>query len=101
MDPYLVTMLLASTALGIPLPLSGGEACPSPRRACSGAPSSSAAVTSETISRDSSAILAEIDDLDSFAPDTPPQLPSLLAAECSSEHEPVLAATTTDTSMHV
>ena len=97
-----MTMLLVSTALQIPLPASGGGACPplgGARHACSGTPTSSA-VTSETISRDSSAILDEIDDLDSFAPDTPPQLPSLLAAECSSEHEPHLAATT-DTSMHV
>ena len=43
---------------------------------------------SETISRGSSAILDEIADLDSFAPDTPPQNAGLLAAECSSEYDP-------------
>ena len=43
---------------------------------------------SETISRGSSAILDEIADLDSFAPDTPPQNAGFLAAECSSENDP-------------
>jgi hypothetical protein len=53
---------------------------------CSGTGNSKSA--SETISRGSSSILDEIDDLDSFAPDTPPQKYGLLAAECSSENEP-------------
>ena len=95
-----MTMLLVSTALQVPLPVCGGDSSPGARHACSGAPATSSAVASETISRGSSAILDEIDDLDSFAPDTPPQLPSLLATECSSEHEPCLAATT-DTRMHM
>ena len=43
---------------------------------------------SETISRGSSLILDEIADLDSFAPDTPPQNAGFLAAECSSENDP-------------
>ena len=43
---------------------------------------------SETISRGSSLILDEIADLDSFAPDTPPQNGGFLAAECSSENDP-------------
>ena len=43
---------------------------------------------SETISRGSSAILDEIADLDSFAPDTPPQNAGFLVAECSSENDP-------------
>ncbi len=53
---------------------------------CSGTGNSGSA--SETISRGSSSILDEIDDLDGFAPDTPPQVYGLLAAECSSENEP-------------
>jgi hypothetical protein len=53
--------------------------------------------TSETISLGSSAILDEIDDLDSFAPDTPPQNVALLATECSSENDPHTA----DTRMYV
>ncbi len=52
---------------------------------CSGTGNSGSA--SETISRGSSSILDEIDDLDGFAPDTPPQVYGLLAAECSSENE--------------
>lgn len=43
---------------------------------------------SETITRGSSAILDEIADLDSFAPDTPPRNVGLLATECSSENDP-------------
>lgn len=58
-------------------------------QACPVASSSQSHQTvSETISRGSSAILDEIADLDSFAPDTPPQNVGLLAAECSSEYDP-------------
>ena len=58
-------------------------------QACAKASSSQSHQTiSETISRGSSAILDEIADLDSFAPDTPPQNAGLLATECSSENDP-------------
>lgn len=82
MDPYLVTMLLTCTALQIPLPITP-EQLP-----CASNVSFSESLSGETISRGSSAILDEIDDLDSFAPDTPPQNIGLLAAECSSENDP-------------
>ncbi|CAL8465723.1 g5259 [Coccomyxa elongata] len=83
MDPYLVTMLLVCTTLQLPLPM--GEAHLAAPCASGTGNSGSA---SETISRGSSSILDEIDDLDGFAPDTPPQVYGLLAAECSSENEP-------------
>ncbi len=82
MDPYLVTMLLACTTLQIPLPINP-EQLP-----CASSGSYSGTLSGETISRGSSAILDEIADLDSFAPDTPPQNIGLLAAECSSENDP-------------
>ena len=90
MDPYLVTMLLVCTTLGVPLPVGGrslggcasGTAGDASHGRSSGAGSGPA-------SRSSSAILDELDELDelgSFAPDTPPQALGLLAAECSSDN---------------
>ena len=90
MDPYLVTMLLVCTALQLPLPSCSAEpGRGNAQHSCS----TSTGPTGETISRGSSAILDEIDDLDSFAPDTPPQNVGLLATECSSENDPHTADT--------
>ena len=88
MDPYLVTMLLVCTTLGVPLPVGGGSG------GAGGAPGDasharSSGCGSGPASRSSSAILDELDELDelgSFAPDTPPQALGLLAAECSSDN---------------
>ncbi len=85
MDPYLVTMLLVCTTLGVPLPVGGKSP---------GGPENSSALSSGCgsgpASRSSSAILDELDELDelgsAFAPDTPPQALGLLAAECSSDN---------------
>lgn len=89
MDPYLVTMLLVCTTLGVPLPVAG-EAGHGPSGGLgaltspTGAPSSGGA--SGLGSASSSTILDELDELGSFAPDTPPQALGLLAAECSSDN---------------
>ncbi len=71
MDPYLVTSCLVSSTLNVPLP--GGL-----RHNFS-----AESTASDSVSRSSSAILDELAQADSFAPDTPPQNMSLLAAECS------------------
>ncbi|KAK9832481.1 hypothetical protein WJX81_000192 [Elliptochloris bilobata] len=87
MDPYLVTMLLVCTTLGVPLPVARGSPSGSPTGDASHARSSGCG--SGPASRSSSAILDELDELDelgSFAPDTPPQALGLLAAECSSDN---------------
>ena len=89
MDPYLVTMLLVCTTLGVPLPVAGapghaGCGGRNPSANTTGAPSSGCA--SGLCSASSSAILDELDELGSFAPDTPPQALGLLAAECSSDN---------------
>lgn len=73
MDPYLVTSCLVSSTLNVPLPGALRQQHNF----------SAESTASDNISRSSSAILDELAQGDSFAPDTPPQNMSLLAAECS------------------
>jgi hypothetical protein len=86
MDPYLVSIMLVCTTLKAPLPNSLPE-----HSQVTGQTESE----SEALSLGSTAILDEMDELDTFAPDTPPQYQSCLADECSSEHVPLPAATVT------
>lgn len=74
MDPWLVTMMIACTTLGIPLPLG----LDSPREAS--AESSSDATTS---CAGSSALIDEIDHNAVMGPSTPDGLPGALAHECT------------------
>ena len=73
MDPYLVTSCLVSSTLNVPLPGALRQQ----------QNFSAESTASDNVSRSSSAILDELAQGDSFAPDTPPQIMSLLAAECS------------------
>lgn len=74
MDPYLVTMMLVCTTLGVPLPLAiehheaQGES------------------SSEVASRGSSALIDEIDHNPMLGPSTPDGLPGPLASECDNSH---------------
>ncbi|KAK9814059.1 hypothetical protein WJX72_000155 [[Myrmecia] bisecta] len=81
MDPYLVSMMLVCTTLGVPLPVQ-----------VESVNSLDSASESEELTRGSSAILADLDAMDSFAPDTPPQHMSLLSDECSSQNYPTCQA---------
>ena len=74
MDPYLVTMMLVCTTLGIPLPLA------MERRDMQDESSS------EVASRGSSALIDEIDHHGhALGPSTPDGLPGPLASECNSD----------------
>ncbi|KAK9802057.1 hypothetical protein WJX73_008544 [Symbiochloris irregularis] len=76
MDPWLVTMMLACTTLGIPLPL--GLGMDKPREVS--AQSSSDATTS---CAGSSALIDEIDHNAVMGPSTPDDMPGALAHECA------------------
>ena len=75
MDPYLVTMMLVCTTLGIPLPL------PVEHQDVQDESSS------DLVSRGSSALIDEIDHSGPLiGPSTPDGLPGPLASECNSDH---------------
>ena len=86
MDPYLVTGMLVSTTLGIPIPgaPSGGSKGQTPQE-CSGETSGTTSCSSGVASRSSSALIDDIDKRGSFSgPGTPDGVPALAAALCYS-----------------